>query len=84
MNTKYFHGVTTIRRRRNFIATLQDTNGVWITDPHELERTASNYFQELFSRSDKVSLYALVENFPVLEAQVITNLEKNISDEEIY
>lgn len=37
-NTKYFHGVTTIRRRKNHTSSLQNSQGVRISDHFELER----------------------------------------------
>lgn len=47
-NTKYFHGVATIRRRRNHISTLQNDQGVWVNEPHCLEILATNYFNFFF------------------------------------
>ena len=31
-NTKYFHGVATQRKRRNFIKGIRDPQGVWVSD----------------------------------------------------
>lgn len=66
-NTKYFHGVTTIRRRRNHIITLQDDTGGWISDPRCLETMATSYFKNLFSSTKSIIPYVLSGHFPPLE-----------------
>lgn len=48
-NTRYFHGVATIRRRRNHVKSIQNEHGVWLEDSEELETNATRYFQELFA-----------------------------------
>ncbi|XP_057744587.1 uncharacterized protein LOC130962384 [Arachis stenosperma] len=45
-NTKFFHGSTMIRRRRNKIVSLQDDNGNWVTDKATLEN--------IFNQPDKI------------------------------
>lgn len=47
-NTRFFHGVTTIRRRKNHITTLQNDNGDWVHDVKLLENMATNYYKDLF------------------------------------
>lgn len=47
-NTRFFHGVTAIRRRKNSIDLLQDRDGNWVGDPSRLEEMVSNYFKSYF------------------------------------
>lgn len=42
-NTTFFHLSTLIRRRKNRIEALQDTDGVWITGQKELKTMVLNY-----------------------------------------
>ncbi|XP_030958481.1 uncharacterized protein LOC115980358 [Quercus lobata] len=37
-NTKFFHGIATQRKRKNFIKGLRDGNGVWQEDEEDLDR----------------------------------------------
>ena len=45
-NTKYFHGVATQRKRRNFIKGIKDSEGTWQYD----EGVVSGIFVEFFTR----------------------------------
>lgn len=53
-NTSYFHGVTTIGRRKNFFKTLQNDRGDWVNDPiySSLELTTTDFFKNLFTCDD--------------------------------
>lgn len=47
-NTKYFHTLTIIRRRRN----KKNDENVWISNPSELEQLAVNYYKRLYPLDD--------------------------------
>lgn len=82
-NTNYFHGVATIRRRRNRITTLQDYQGVWVSDPRQLEALATNYFRNLFSNSEVVVPYPFCRLFPILDIQSLNDMVRELSNDEI-
>lgn len=64
-NTEIFHGVTAIRRRKNYIEALQVDQGRLINDPVHLENLATTYFQNLFDNEGEVIPYHLAGHFPV-------------------
>lgn len=49
-NTKFFHLTTVVRRRRNKIKRLKDSNGDWVEDAEGMKRLAVKYFQGLFNQ----------------------------------
>ena len=50
-NTKFFHGQATMRKRKNKISKLKNSNGDWVYDHEEIERMANDYYSELFTTS---------------------------------
>lgn len=54
-NTKYFHAVTSQRRRRNRIEELEKLNGELCEGESEIGQEISEYFQSLFTASDTSS-----------------------------
>lgn len=46
-NTLYFHGVTTIRRRKNRYDTMQNDQGTWINNQMEIEKMVVGYYREI-------------------------------------
>lgn len=48
-NTRYFHTSTLIRRRRNEIMALKQTDGSWCNEPDQLKHMAVEYFQKLYA-----------------------------------
>lgn len=50
-NTKFFHASTKQRRARNHITKLKRSGGMWAENQEGIERTATNYFHNLFSSS---------------------------------
>lgn len=73
-NTKYFHGVTTIRRRRNKYDMLQDDIGTWVSDPKTLEALASQYFKNLFQDEGMCVNHCLRGAFPRLSQDELADL----------
>lgn len=47
-NTRYFHLSTVIRRKQNRIETLQDGNGVWVTDGEEIKAMVLEFWSNMF------------------------------------
>ena len=51
-NTKFFHGSSTQRKRKNFIKDLKDDNGVWHEDEDTFSGLLNEYYSKLFSSSN--------------------------------
>lgn len=50
-NTKFFHGLVTQRKRRNFIKGLRDANGVWQEDEEVFSTLLNDFYTQLFTSS---------------------------------
>ncbi|XP_019200243.1 PREDICTED: uncharacterized protein LOC109193865 [Ipomoea nil] len=48
-NTAYYHAAATVRRGRNRVARLQDSNGAWITTDSELRKHIQQFYINLFT-----------------------------------
>ncbi|KAM0908155.1 hypothetical protein ACQ4PT_015643 [Festuca glaucescens] len=83
-NTKYFHQKAVWRARKNKIKKLKDEDGVWRDVPSDMERMATSYFKELFTRDPNLDYDDLLN---LLQAKVTNemndNLCKDFSEEEI-
>lgn len=51
-NTKFFHMSILMRRKRNWIESLSNSDGLLIDDPTQLELLAKSFFLELYSLPD--------------------------------
>ena len=47
-NTKFFHASASQKMRKNWIAGLQDPNGVWQEGKKEIEQTILDYFETIY------------------------------------
>lgn len=83
-NTKYFHGVTTIRRRKNRYDMLQDANGTWLRDSNQLEQLVTGYYKDLFKDDDLFTSYLLTGAFPPIDEEEKQSLKRWVTREEIY
>ena len=84
-NTKFFHMSTIIRRRRNRVEMLKNDENQWVSEAHELEELAVNYFKKLYSLEDvDTDTHGLSERKLVsLTSQDYTILNKAFSAEEV-
>ena len=55
-NTKFFHASASQRRRKNWIAGLQDPSGVWQEGKEEIEKTILDYFEAIY-KSDQPTCF---------------------------
>jgi hypothetical protein len=83
-NTRFFHQNAVWRAQRNKIKKLKDDDGVWKDVPTDMERMATSYFKELFTRDPSLNSERLLD----LTQQKVTNemnenLCKDFTDEEI-
>lgn len=83
-NTKYFHGVTSIRRRRNHITALRNDDGAWIDNSRDLECLAMDYYKVLFSEDTVLTPFPVSHSFPPLDEVCVHDLNKEVTDAEIF
>ena len=60
-NTKFFHGTTTQRKRRNFIKGLRDNSGVWQTKEGVISQVLVDFYAGLFTTSNTHYLESILE-----------------------
>ncbi|KAK9990436.1 hypothetical protein SO802_025421 [Lithocarpus litseifolius] len=65
-NSRFFHGKCSQRRRRNYIKGLFDGEGRWCTQPKKIVDTVVNFYQDLFTSSNPVSLEEVLEQIPLV------------------
>lgn len=83
-NTRYFHRVATVRRRRNHITALQNEAGKWVDNTTDLESLATNYYMNLFSTDSVPEPLPLSHSFPILEEEDISSIARAVTDEQIF
>ncbi|XP_057760081.1 uncharacterized protein LOC130980412 [Arachis stenosperma] len=71
------------RRRRNRIESLQDDNGVWITESSALEDMATSFFKNLYIDDMADIPFVLSTAFPMLSNEELESFGRNISADEI-
>ena len=49
-NTSYLHRRAVWRERRNYIQRLRRTDGTWCNVPYDMERMATSYFKEVYTK----------------------------------
>lgn len=59
-NTRWFHKKASMRKQRNSIFGIKDSNGSWKEHPEDVQSVFVNYFTELFSSSNPS--YVNIEN----------------------
>jgi hypothetical protein len=83
-NTRFFHQKAVWRARRNKIKKLKNAEGVWKDTPSDMERMATSYFQELFTRDPSLNADDLINLFQdKVTADMNENLCKDFTDTEI-
>jgi hypothetical protein len=83
-NTRYFHGVTAIRRRKNKVETIQNEEGVWVTDQAKMERVATEFYKCLFTNNDLFTSFFLAGAFPIIDEHKLNFLAQPVTNREIY
>jgi hypothetical protein len=83
-NTRFFHQKAVWRARRNKIKKLRDDAGNWNDVPSDMERMASSYFKELFTRDPSLHANELVNLMQEKDTeQMNVDLCKEFTDDEI-
>lgn len=83
-NTRFFHGVTTIRRRKNNFDMLQDSSGNWIGESDQLEVMVTNYFHNLFTEDSVRQPLPLNGCFPGISEEQLRELSKRVTRGDIF
>lgn len=81
-NTRYFHLVTTIRRRKK----LHWFNPWWIwevMDTNEPERLDTDYYMNLFTNESSSSMFCLQDWFPKISKDDFKRFQSTVTNEDI-
>lgn len=73
-NTKYFHGATVFRRKKQRVEALQDNLGNWIADPATLKRMASSYFCSLYTDDTSYIPFGVAGAFQSLSKEELSSI----------
>lgn len=83
-NTKYFHGVATQRKRKNFIKGVRDSDGQWQIEEEVLSGVFVDFYTKLFSSSDVTEIDQVLEGVQkVVTDDMTAELQKPYSKEEV-
>jgi hypothetical protein len=77
-NTRFFHQKAVWRARKNKVKKLKDDDGVWKEVPTDMERMATTYFQELFTRDPSLNSEALLA---MTQAKVTTEMNYDLCED---
>lgn len=85
-NTQYFHRKAVWRARKNLIRRLRKSDGTWCSVPSDMERMASSYFQELYTKDPTLSYETVLGCIDTKVTQQMNDLldapfsEKEVAD----
>ncbi|KAM0834414.1 hypothetical protein ACQ4PT_063618 [Festuca glaucescens] len=79
-NTKYFHQKAVWRARKNKIKCLKDDDGVWKDTPSDMERMASSYFKDLFTRDPSIEFTDLLNLLQCPHARGLWSVMREVWD----
>ncbi|KAL5831677.1 hypothetical protein ACOSQ4_017031 [Xanthoceras sorbifolium] len=83
-NTKFFHMSTLIRRRHNKLEGIKNKEGCWINDISSMKMTATDYFKQLFSKTQvSTNLKDSAPAFYTLSEDCQRSLSLAVQEEEI-
>ncbi|OMO65780.1 reverse transcriptase [Corchorus capsularis] len=83
-NTTYFHTLALVKRSRNRIRSLKDSEGNWVNDQAVIKRMAVQHYKTLYTESLEGSLRPDISvTFPRLEVNEIEELHKPVDDDEV-
>ena len=83
-NTKYLHRRAVWRARRNLIQRLMKADGSWCVAPSEMERMASSYFKEVFTKDPTLDPNEVLDTIsPKVSVEMNEALCRAYTEEEI-
>lgn len=83
-NTRYFHGVTSIKRWKNTYEVIQNAYRNWVADFDALERLVIVYYCNLFTDDGPRSPSCVKGAFPPLSESQLEVFKRNVNVEDIY
>ncbi|CAL2256143.1 unnamed protein product [Prunus armeniaca] len=83
-NTKFFHLSTIVKRRRNKIEGLNDSDGNWTTENSDMQAIVTSHFKDLFSSKTRIGeMVDLPQFFPDLDSMDLNILNSEVTDVDI-
>lgn len=83
-NTRFFHGSTTERKRKNFIKGLRDEQGVWQEDEEVFSALLTEFYSNLFTSSNPHDLDCILDGVQtVVTVEMRVKLDKPYTSEEV-
>ncbi|CAN1726075.1 LINE-1 retrotransposable element ORF2 protein [Linum perenne] len=83
-NTKFFHATARFRKQRNLIAKLQNEEGRWITNERTLKRSATSFFENLFTKREGNTNFQFGNVLPsIVTDEINSSLTRPVDDDEI-
>lgn len=74
-NTQFCHMRASLRKRRNLIKGVRNTEGVWVDSEEEIEKVAVEYFTKLFSSTNPTSFDGALDNF---DSRVTSSMNEDL------
>lgn len=83
-NTAYLHRRAVWRARRNYIQRLRRTDGSWCSSPSDMERMATSYFKEVYTKDPTLNPDVVLEAIgPKVTGQMNAMLCAPFTEEEV-
>lgn len=83
-NTRFFHTSVMQRRSFNRISCVEDVNGVWTTDPHDIQEEFQRFFSGIFMASGNLNVQDTVSVIPSkISSAMNHSLTRPIADLEV-
>ena len=83
-NTKFFHGTTTQRKRKNFIKGLRDGNRVWQEDEEVFSAHLNDFYTNLFTSSNPQDLDRMLDGVnAIVTDNMRAELDRPFTSEEV-
>ena len=83
-NTKFFHGIATQRKRKNFIKGLRDGNGVWQEDEEVFSAVITDFYTHLFTSSNPQALNRVLDGVDAVVTEIMSaELMRPFTSEEV-
>lgn len=83
-NTKFFHGVTAVRRKKNTYDILQEEEGNWVGEPTRIETMVTKCYRDLFADDGIRDVACITGPFPKLSDQEMRAINKEFTKGDIF
>ncbi|KAH7844186.1 hypothetical protein Vadar_025275 [Vaccinium darrowii] len=84
-NTRFFHASVKQRRSINRISGIKNSNGVWTSEPQEIQTEFRQYFSSIFCANPSLQVHETVEAIPHKVSDAMNRgLTRPVTDSEIH